>query len=419
MTAAILARHGLRAGRLPVPAPVLVHRAHPRRRHRPPPRSASPPPSQRARRAAEKVDRTLEEGDRVTQFEALTAAAYSELAERGRGRRRRRGRPRRALGRDERDPLAGAGPDERRPRAHALARPDDRRHRGGEARHRAPGRDARRRRRPAPRRHDAVPSACAPSAARRSSSRPPTAGSSCSPRALFQRRNFAVARAAAEAYHGPLDDAAVSAAAAADARARALPGRRGGARDGHRRRPQRRGHGVAGGLAADLRGRTADRRLRVRARRQGRRGDAPRAPAAVRRGRLHPEREPAGAAAGDARVARRPGRRAAGPDGPGPAARARSGARGRRSGRRRRWPPARSTSSPICCARPGARGGRCCERRRSVDARDDRPGGHRRGRRDPRVLRARIRIRPICSSRRVRPAHHAALGPSSESTTTA
>src|SRR5918911_1486351 len=37
----------------------------------------------RAARAADKVNRTLEEGDRVTQFEALTAAAYSELAEAG------------------------------------------------------------------------------------------------------------------------------------------------------------------------------------------------------------------------------------------------------------------------------------------------------------------------------------------------
>src|SRR5438270_12562462 len=34
----------------------------------------------RAARAAELVDRGLAEGDRVTQFEALTAAAYSELA---------------------------------------------------------------------------------------------------------------------------------------------------------------------------------------------------------------------------------------------------------------------------------------------------------------------------------------------------
>ena len=40
-------------------------------------------------------------------------------------------------------------------------------------------------------------------------------------------------------------------------------------------------------------------------------GDAPRAAAAVRRGRLHAEREPARAAAGDARVAGRPARRAA------------------------------------------------------------------------------------------------------------
>jgi dihydrofolate synthase/folylpolyglutamate synthase len=36
----------------------------------------------RARRASEKVDRTLEPGDRVTQFEALTAAALDELARR-------------------------------------------------------------------------------------------------------------------------------------------------------------------------------------------------------------------------------------------------------------------------------------------------------------------------------------------------
>jgi dihydrofolate synthase / folylpolyglutamate synthase len=38
---------------------------------------------QRAARAARLVDRTLGEGDRVTQFEALTAAAYGELAARG------------------------------------------------------------------------------------------------------------------------------------------------------------------------------------------------------------------------------------------------------------------------------------------------------------------------------------------------
>ena len=38
---------------------------------------------ERVRRAAEKVDRGLTDGDRVTQFEALTAAAYSELARQG------------------------------------------------------------------------------------------------------------------------------------------------------------------------------------------------------------------------------------------------------------------------------------------------------------------------------------------------
>ena len=37
----------------------------------------------RARRAAELVDRTLEADDRVTQFEALTAAAYAQLAQSG------------------------------------------------------------------------------------------------------------------------------------------------------------------------------------------------------------------------------------------------------------------------------------------------------------------------------------------------
>src|SRR5687767_8518098 len=37
----------------------------------------------RAAEAAAKVDRTLEDGDRVTQFEALTAAAYWELAQAG------------------------------------------------------------------------------------------------------------------------------------------------------------------------------------------------------------------------------------------------------------------------------------------------------------------------------------------------
>ena len=49
------------------------------------PRAAarSAPPIQRAAAAAAKVDRTLAGGERVTQFELLTAAAFDELARRG------------------------------------------------------------------------------------------------------------------------------------------------------------------------------------------------------------------------------------------------------------------------------------------------------------------------------------------------
>src|SRR5438309_840413 len=79
MIAAILERHGLRTGTYtsphlrsfaerievgerPVDGPVFAAAV------------------ERAARAARLVDRTLDEDDRVTQFEALTAAAYSELA---------------------------------------------------------------------------------------------------------------------------------------------------------------------------------------------------------------------------------------------------------------------------------------------------------------------------------------------------
>ena len=82
MTAAILERHGVRTG-----AYVSPHLVSFRERIRvadddlPPEDFACA--IERVRRAAEKVDRRLEEGDRVTQCEALTAAAYSELARRG------------------------------------------------------------------------------------------------------------------------------------------------------------------------------------------------------------------------------------------------------------------------------------------------------------------------------------------------
>ena len=82
MTAAILARHGLCAGAYLSPHLVsFTERIRVDDTDLSEERFAAA--VARAQRAAEKVDRTLEEGDRVTQFEALTAAAYSELAEAG------------------------------------------------------------------------------------------------------------------------------------------------------------------------------------------------------------------------------------------------------------------------------------------------------------------------------------------------
>jgi dihydrofolate synthase/folylpolyglutamate synthase len=82
MTAAILSRHGLRSGAYLSPHLVsFTERIRIDEADVRPERFAAA--VGRAARAAGKVDRTLQEGDRVTQFEALTAAAYSELAESG------------------------------------------------------------------------------------------------------------------------------------------------------------------------------------------------------------------------------------------------------------------------------------------------------------------------------------------------
>ena len=79
MIAAILERHGVRAG-----AYLSPHLTSFTERIRIGERDVEPAAFaaavQRAARAAELVDRTLAPGDRVTQFEALTAAAYDELA---------------------------------------------------------------------------------------------------------------------------------------------------------------------------------------------------------------------------------------------------------------------------------------------------------------------------------------------------
>ncbi len=79
MIAAILAHHGLRTGAYLSPHLVSFgERIRVEDRDLRPAEFAAA--VARAARAAELVDRSLEPGDRVTQFEALTAAAYSELA---------------------------------------------------------------------------------------------------------------------------------------------------------------------------------------------------------------------------------------------------------------------------------------------------------------------------------------------------
>jgi dihydrofolate synthase/folylpolyglutamate synthase len=81
MTAAILTRHGLRTGAYTSPHLIsFAERIQVDERDLEP--SAFAAAVQRAAHAAELVNRSLSDDDRVTQFEALTAAAYSELAAR-------------------------------------------------------------------------------------------------------------------------------------------------------------------------------------------------------------------------------------------------------------------------------------------------------------------------------------------------
>ena len=120
--AAILERHGLRTGSYTSP-----HLGSFRERIEVGEEPVSPErfaaAVERAAGAAAMVERTLDdEDDRVTQFEALTAAAYHELAARGVRGGRDRGRPGRALRRHQRDPVAGPGAHRRGARAHPLAR---------------------------------------------------------------------------------------------------------------------------------------------------------------------------------------------------------------------------------------------------------------------------------------------------------
>jgi dihydrofolate synthase/folylpolyglutamate synthase len=82
MTAALLSRHGYRTGAYLSPhLTSFAERVEISERALSPERFGAA--VQRAAQAAALVDRTLGEGDRVTQFEALTAAAYWELARAG------------------------------------------------------------------------------------------------------------------------------------------------------------------------------------------------------------------------------------------------------------------------------------------------------------------------------------------------
>ena len=310
MTAAILAKHGLRTGAYL--SPHLVSFAE---RIRVDDADIEPgefaAAIQRAARAAELVDRSLVGDDRVTQFELLTAAAYSELArqgvevaviEAGLGGRYDATNviPSRV------QVLTSVGLEHTRwlgPTITAIATEKlDVVQPGGDARARV---------------------RAAPGRARRG-----RAGG-CRTRGHDRARGRGPRGAADRARHLPAPQLRPRAGHGRGVPRRARPrGGRGGRRrdprpgpsagdrrapaDAARRRPQPRRDRRAGGVAARAVGRRPRPcgRGHLDPRRQGRRRDAVAAAPAVRRARADREPEPAGAAATDAPVAREPARRA-------------------------------------------------------------------------------------------------------------
>lgn len=208
MIAAILGTHGLRTGAYLSPHLVsFVERVQVGERDVSDTDFAAT--VQRAATAAARVDRTEPEGERVTQFEALTAAAYSELARRdvevavieaGLGGRHDATN----VIPSEVQVLTNVGLEHTRwlgPTVRDIAREKLAVVREG-ATLVVGELDA-----------DAAEEACAVVAARGARLViAPTDADVALP--LYQRRNFAVARAAAEALHGPLDERAVQLAAA-------------------------------------------------------------------------------------------------------------------------------------------------------------------------------------------------------------
>jgi dihydrofolate synthase/folylpolyglutamate synthase len=211
MIAAILERHGLRTGAYLSPH-LVGFSERVRVAGRDLDERAFATAVQRAAHAAELVDRTLEEGDRVTQFEALTAAAYSELAARevdvavveaGLGGRYDATNviPSRvqALTNVGLEHTRWLGPTLTDIAREKLAVVRD----GGTLVVGALAPEPETEARAAAARHGA-----------RLVHAPADAGVDLAARGAYQRRNFALARAAAEAFLGGLDDTAVRAAAA-------------------------------------------------------------------------------------------------------------------------------------------------------------------------------------------------------------
>ena len=283
----------------------------------------------------------------------------------------------------------GRGAHQRRARAHALARPDDRRHRGREARGRAA--EARRWCSATTRPRS---SRCAERDGRddRPARGTPVADCADAPsglpaaqlrgrRARPPRRSSAAARP--DVRRAPSPPVAVSRAACRSSASDPLTiSTARTTRPGSRRCAELRPEGTVAVLSI-LDDKDAAEMLRALLPRLSRR-------------RLHPRAEPAGAAAGDAGRPRVEGRRASERD------RARSASR-RRARARTRWrtepcsPRARSTLLPTCSVRPARVGRARCERRRPQRHRDDRARGGRRGGRHPDLLRHRLRVRPRLS----------------------
>ena len=256
---------------------------------------------QRTAVAAAKVDRTLETGDRVTQFELVTAAAFDELARRG-----------------VEVAVVEAGLGGRHDATNVLAAPVCVLTNVGLEHTRWLGPTvvdiAREKLAVVPAGATLVTGLLDPEVAElahATGARVVAAEPLESALFGYQATNFAVAAAAARAHLGELDPRIVAEVAGAHPGAGADAGGRRRAADDLRRRAQPVRRGGARRRAPRPGWRAAARRGDLGARRQGRGGHVAGAAREDLGRRVHELPQPARAAAGDAGVAGRPGRRAA------------------------------------------------------------------------------------------------------------